>query len=217
MCAVQFSQQNLYMCAVWWKPGVFTQVGFTLTFPPHILYSLSVHNVGTQGRWVPLGNSLAIIKQHKTSFPGPFRIPSNILYSHFLSPHPSLYISNLKPKHLAIKVSQDGILLWLKQWPKGLPGRRRLQKQLPTMCVHLYVFAYVTLIKSTHSLTKRREGLENPSPTPKISRDPRDFPRAKPEGNLEGRGVQNPRPREISRAEGDVFPILSSLAGKYWF
>ena len=36
--------------------------------------------------------------------------------------------------------------------------------------------------------TKRREGLENPSPTPKISRDPRDFPRAKPEGNLEGRG-----------------------------
>ena len=36
--------------------------------------------------------------------------------------------------------------------------------------------------------TKRREGLENPSPTPKISRDPRDFPRAKLEGNLEGGG-----------------------------
>ena len=36
--------------------------------------------------------------------------------------------------------------------------------------------------------TKRREVLENPSPTPKISRDPRDFPRAKPEGILEGRG-----------------------------
>ena len=36
--------------------------------------------------------------------------------------------------------------------------------------------------------TKRREGLENPSPTPKISRDPRDFPRVKLEGNLEGRG-----------------------------
>ena len=34
-------------------------------FPPHILYSFSVHNVGTQGRWVPLGNSLAIVKQHK--------------------------------------------------------------------------------------------------------------------------------------------------------
>ena len=87
--------------------------------------------------------------------------------------------------------------------------------------------------------TKRREGLENPSPTPKISRDPRDFPRAKPEGNLEGRGksweisrghgfegrgVQNPWPREISRAEGMDFPIppeswwstdiLSSLPGK---
>ena len=64
------------MCAVWWKPGVFTQVGFTLTFSPPILYSLSVHNVGIQGRWVPLGNSLAIIKQHKTIFRGPFRIPT---------------------------------------------------------------------------------------------------------------------------------------------
>ena len=29
------------------------------------------------------------------------------------------------------------------------------------------------------------------------------------EGNLEGRGVQNPRPREISRAKGDVFPNAS--------
>ena len=55
-------------------------------------------------------------------------------------------------------------------------------------------------------------------------RDPRDFPRAKPEGNPEGRGVQNPRPRKISRAEGMDFPIppeswwstdiLSSLPGK---
>ena len=40
-----------------------------------------------------------------------------------------------------------------------------------------------------------------------ISRGPRDVPRAKPEGNSEGRGVQNPRPREISRAEGMDFPI----------
>ena len=57
---------------------------------------------------------------------------------------------------------------------------------------------------------------------------PRDFPRASPSGNLSGLGVQNPRPWEISRASGDVFPntsllsavygyILSSLAGKYWF
>merc|ERR1712218_662673 len=55
-------------------------------------------------------------------------------------------------------------------------------------------------------------------------RDPRDFPRAKTEGNPEGRGVQNPWPREISRAEGMDFPvppesgwstdILSSLPGK---
>ena len=54
--------------------------------------------------------------------------------------------------------------------------------------------------------------------------DPRDFQRAKPEGNPEGRGVQNPRLREISRAEGMDFPIppeswwstdiLSSLTGR---
>ena len=80
--------------------------------------------------------------------------------------------------------------------------------------------------------TKTREVLENPSPTPErfpeavgfAPRDPRDFPRTKPEGNPEGRGVQNPWPRVISRAEGMDFPIppeswwstdiLSSLPGK---
>ena len=46
-------------------------------------------------------------------------------------------------------------------------------------------------------------------------RGPRDCPRAKPEGNLEGRGVQNPRPREISRAEGGVFPNASRLEAVY--
>ena len=30
----------------------------------------------TQGRRVPLGNSLAIIQQHKPGFPGPFIIPA---------------------------------------------------------------------------------------------------------------------------------------------
>ena len=46
-------------------------------------------------------------------------------------------------------------------------------------------------------------------------RGPRDCPRAKPEGNLEGRGVQNPRPREISRAEGGVFSDTSRLEAVY--
>ena len=48
-------------------------------------------------------------------------------------------------------------------------------------------------------------------------RGPRDCPRAKPEGNLEGRGVQNPRPREISRASGDVFPNTSLLSAVYGY
>ena len=46
-------------------------------------------------------------------------------------------------------------------------------------------------------------------------RDPRDCTRAKPEGNLEGRGVQNPHPREISRAEGGVFPNAPRLEAVY--
>ena len=46
-------------------------------------------------------------------------------------------------------------------------------------------------------------------------RDPRDCTRAKPEGNLEGRGVQNPRSREISRAEGGVFSNTSRLEAVY--
>ena len=46
-------------------------------------------------------------------------------------------------------------------------------------------------------------------------RGPRDCPRAKPEGNLEGRGVQNPRLREISRAEGGVFSDTSRLEAVY--
>ena len=33
--------------------------------------------------------------------------------------------------------------------------------------------------------------------------------------NLEGRGVQNPCPREISRTEGDVFPNASRLEAVY--
>ena len=62
------------------KAQALTQVGFTLTFPPHTLYSLPVHSVGTQGRWVPLGDILAIIKQHKPSFPGPFIIPATHIF-----------------------------------------------------------------------------------------------------------------------------------------
>ena len=46
-------------------------------------------------------------------------------------------------------------------------------------------------------------------------RGPRDCPRAKPEGNLEGRGVQNPHRREISRAEVGVFSNASRLEAVY--
>ena len=78
---------------------------------------------------------------------------------------------------------------------------------------------------------KRRDVLENTLPEAQEISQGRGFctprPERLPEGNLEGRGVQNPRTREISRAEGVYFPmhpdsrqctdILSELAGKYWF
>ena len=70
---------------------------------------------------------------------------------------------------------------------------------------------------------ERRDVSENTPPRPKrfpkggdfAPRGPRDCPRAKPEGNLEGRGVQNPRTREISRAEGGVFSDTSRLEAVY--
>ena len=84
-----------------------------------------------------------------------------------------------------------------------LPAHYTLLIQVPRNYQHL------KFVEENHSntrlypcSTKRREGLENPSPTPKISRDPRDFPRAKPEGNLEGRG----KSWEISRGHGFCTP-----------
>ena len=101
---------------------------------------------GAQGRWVPLGGYLTIVKQHKTSFPGPFRIPSNNFVFTFFPPSFFLYILNIKSKHLATKVSQDGILLWFKQWPKGLPGRRRLQQ----LQVAIFVVPHFICIRLCH-------------------------------------------------------------------
>ena len=82
------------------KAQALTQVGFTLTFPPHTLYSLPVHSVGTQGRWVPLGDILAIIKQHKLQvFRGLSQFhPKNFTF--YLPPHPLYNIFFLlKAKH----------------------------------------------------------------------------------------------------------------------
>ena len=106
ICAVQFSQPNLYICVLFGE-----STGFSPRWDSLSLSLLTFCTVYLCTMWGPRGGECpwAIIKQHKTSFPGPFRIPSNILYSHFISPHPSLSILNLKPKHLAIKVSQDGI------------------------------------------------------------------------------------------------------------
>ena len=140
---------------VWWKPRVFTQVGFTLTFPPHILYSLPVHNVGTQGRWVPLGNSLAIIKQHKPRvFRGLSLFQPPIFISNYISSLFQLSLSQNLPCSLQIKVSQDDVLRGFKQWPKGLLGRGCLHKLFQEQIVYMFMcHTPVTLIKSTYLLS----------------------------------------------------------------
>ena len=115
------------MCAVCWKPGVFTQVGFTLAFPPHFLYSLPVHKVGIKGRWVPLGNSPAITKQHKALvFQGLSLFHPNHYFVFFSFDSLYFFLIVRLSMHHQIKVSQDGKLRRFKQWPKGLLGRRRL-------------------------------------------------------------------------------------------
>ena len=54
---------------------------------------------------------------------------------------------------------------------------------------------------------ERRDVLEN---------TPHDISQGRsPSGNLEGRGVQNPRPREISRAEGVLWQQMALLSVKF--
>ena len=66
---------------------------------------------------------------------------------------------------------------------------------------------------------ERREVSENTPPEAQEISQGRGFctprPERLPEGNLEGRGVQNPRTREISRAEGGVFSDTSRLEAVY--
>ena len=123
-----------------------------------LLYSLTVHK-GTQGRWVPLGDSLAIIKQHKASFtvvrfPNPLATGSDIhgnwgtwlvfrglsefhpTFSLYIPP--SQYIPNLKSKTVfCYNLNSD-----LKACQAG-----GVCMNQSTMCATTYIFA---LIKSTH-------------------------------------------------------------------
>ena len=140
------------MCAVCWKPGVFTQVGFTLAFPPHFLYSLPVHKVGIKGRWVPLGNSPAITKQHKALvFRGLSLFHPNHSFVFFSFDSLYFFLIVRLSMHHQIKVSQDGKLRRFKQWPKGLLGRRRLattivNSSLCITCTRLCHFNKIDLL-----------------------------------------------------------------------
>ena len=85
--------------------------------------------------------------------------------------------------------------------------------------IKLSINPSLVMMRECPCSTKTREVLGNPSPPPSrfsspvgfAPLDPRDFPRASPSGNPSGLGVQNPRPRKISRISLDPrdFPRAS--------
>ena len=68
-------------------------------------------------------------------------------------------------------------------------------------------------VKAVHVIKLIQTNSSSPTPQCKAGRDSESV--HPPEGNLEGRGVQNPRTREISRAEGGVFSDTSRLEAVY--
>ena len=150
-CAVQISQQNLYMGVCLVEDWGFRPGGVHSHLLPHNLYSNAVHIVGTPGRWVPLGNSLAFIKLHKTRFLGPFGIPTQT-FTFLISPITISFSS--KTKHQA-KLSVTGQYYCRDQTVTERPVRPRVSA--PTiMYIRTYVYLChtpVTLIKSTYLLT----------------------------------------------------------------
>ena len=112
---------------VWWKTGVFAQVGSTLIFSLTICTVFLCTLWGLQGKWVPLGNSLAFIKLHKIRFLGPFRIPTQTFT--FIVPPTNISLS-LKTKHQARLSVTGQLFAGIRQWPKGLLGRGCLHQSL---------------------------------------------------------------------------------------
>ena len=147
-CAVQISQQNLYMGVCLVEDWGFRPGGVHSHLLPHNLYSNAVHIVGNPGRWVPLGNSLAFIKLHKTRFLGPFGIPTQT-FTFLISPITISFSS--KTKHQA-KLSVTGQYYCRDQTVTERPVRPRVSA--PTI-MHIRAYVYlchtpVTLIKSTY-------------------------------------------------------------------
>ena len=66
LCVLFSFHSKIYICVLFGESPGFSPRWDSLSLSPSHFVQFSVHNVGTQGRWVPLGNSLAIIKQHKT-------------------------------------------------------------------------------------------------------------------------------------------------------
>ena len=100
---------------------------------------------------MPLGNSLAFIKLHKTRFLGPFGIPTQT-FTFLISPITISFSS--KTKHQA-KLSVTGQYYCRDQTVTERPVRPRVSA--PTiMYIRTYVYLChtpVTLIKSTYLLT----------------------------------------------------------------
>ena len=79
ICAVQFSQQNLSMCAVWRKSRSFTQGEFSHFPSSHFVQFICAQCGGSGEVGAPGWLSNDCQATQTTGFPGPFRIPSNFL------------------------------------------------------------------------------------------------------------------------------------------
>ena len=152
ICAVQFSQPNLYICVLFGE-----STGFSPRWDSLSLSLLTFCTVYLCTMWGPRGGECPWVTlwQSSSNTKPVFRGLSEFhptFYTLTLYPPTPLYLSWIKNPSTSQLKCHRTVLLGSKQWPKGLPGRRRLHQQISTMCATLFVFANVTLIKSTHSL-----------------------------------------------------------------
>ena len=98
-CAVQISQQNLYMGVCLVEDWGFRPGGVHSHFLPHNLYSFPVHIVGTPGEVSAPGQLSGFHQAAQNSFSGAFQ-NSNPNFHFYCLPHQHISLS-LKTKHQA--------------------------------------------------------------------------------------------------------------------
>ena len=150
-CAVQISQQNLYMGVCLVEDWGFRPGGVHSHFLPHNLYSFPVHIVGIPGEVSAPGQLSGFHQAAQNSFSGAFQ-NSNPNFHFYCPPHQHISIfKNQAPS----KVKCHRTAFCRDQTVTERPVRPRVSA--PTiMYIRAYVYLChtpVTLIKSTYLLT----------------------------------------------------------------